>query len=92
MMPGEATYINLAPFGNGRYGLIIAGGKMLPVSGENNMAASVNGWFKPNVNLAAFLEKFSERGGTHHSALVYDVSPRQLAPLARYLGCECCII
>ena len=92
MMPGQAVLVNLAPFGNGRYTLTIAGGQMLHITGENKMAGSVNGWFKPDTELPRFLEKFSDMGATHHSALVYGVAPQQLAPLARYLGCAYCII
>jgi len=43
----------------------------LPVSGENRMADSVNGWFKPDAPLPQFLERFSRAGGTHHSVLCY---------------------
>jgi len=88
MKGGRATFLNLAPFGRGRYGLTMAGGEMLKITGKNNMAAAVNGWFRPDVPLERFLEGLSCAGATHHSALVYGVTPEQLAPLADFLGCE----
>jgi L-arabinose isomerase len=88
MKGGRATFLNLAPFGNGRYGLTMAGGEMLKITGENKMAAAVNGWFRPDAPLERFLEGLSLAGATHHSALVYGVTPEQLAPLADFLGCE----
>jgi L-arabinose isomerase len=66
----------------------MAGGEMLKITGENKMAAAVNGWFRPDAPLERFLEGLSLAGATHHSALVYGVTPEQLAPLADFLGCE----
>ena len=71
-MPGKAVYINILPNGSGRYTLLIASGEILPVCGENKMAESVNGWFKPLTQLEEFLEKFSQFGGTHHGIICYD--------------------
>ena len=69
--PGYAVLINLLPRGNGKYTLILAPGEVLPVSGKNMMADSVNGWFKPAMELTSFLESYSRAGGTHHSVLCY---------------------
>lgn len=84
--PGKAAYVNLAPGGNGRYTLICTQGEVLPVTGENNMQQSVNGWFRPNGSVADFLERFSRLGGTHHSALVYADCIDELAMFARCMG------
>ncbi len=81
---GEAVIVNLVPTGtaaiksgnaNGgyRYSLIIAGGRMLGTPDGDNMVHSIRGWFKPDMPVAEFLEKFSYAGGTHHSALVYSL-------------------
>lgn len=89
---GRATFVNLAPFGNREYVLSLVGGEMLEIKGENAMAKSVNGWFKPDMPLESCLEQLSQAGATHHSALVYGVTPEDLLPLADYLNCECNLV
>ena len=84
--PGKASYVNLAPGGNGTYTLLCTHGEVLPVSGENCMRESVNGWFRPNGTVADFLERFSRLGGTHHSALVYGDTQEELEMFARCMG------
>ena len=88
MKGGKAVYVNIAPFGGGRYTLTLAPGEMLTIRGENKQAAATNGWFKPEVSLPEFLAKFSQVGATHHSVLVYGDVLEQLLPLADYLGCK----
>lgn len=89
--PGEAVLANLAPFGNGRYRLTIAPGRVRQTAADNALSSLVNGWFLPQTGLSGFLEEFSRGGGTHHSALVYgagaDVVPA-LQTAGRFLGCE----
>ena len=92
MKGGRAVFLNLAPFGNGRYSLILAPGQMLHVEGENNMNTMTNGWFKPDVQLERFLERFSQAGATHHGVLVYGDVLEELIPLADRLGCKCVVI
>jgi L-arabinose isomerase len=87
MKAGKATLINFAPFGKGVYGLTAALGDMLPIRGENKMNLAVNGWFKPAMDLEAFLEAYSHCGGTHHSALVYGDVREEMKILAGYLDC-----
>ncbi len=93
---GEAVIVNLAPAGVGsversgttsgyRYSLIIAGGRMLGASDRDNMPHSIRGWFKPDMPVAEFLEKFSYAGGTHHSALVYCLSNIGISGIKREL-------
>ncbi len=72
--------------GNGTYTLLCTHGEVLPVSGENCMRESVNGWFRPNGTVADFLERFSRLGGTHHSALVYGDTQEELEMFARCMG------
>jgi L-arabinose isomerase len=88
MKEGEATLINFAPFGKGVYGITIALGEMLPVSGENKMRLAVNGWFRPGMELGSFLEAYSRCGGTHHGVLVYGDVREEMKMLALYLGCK----
>jgi L-arabinose isomerase len=88
MKSGKVTLINLAPFGKGRYGLTLAPGEMLSIKGENRMALSVNGWFKPSMELPDFLEKYSRRGATHHSVLVYGDVIEEIKLAAEFLGIQ----
>ena len=92
MKGGRAVFVNLAPFGNGRYTLTLAPGQMLSIAGQNKQSTATNGWFKPDVPLEAFLEQYSQVGATHHSVLVYGDVLEQLLPLADFLGCRCVAI
>ena len=87
-MPGKAQIVNLAPSGDGCFSLIICKGEMLAVEGEDNMAHTVHGWFKPEKSLDIFLEEYSRHGGTHHSALVYGDLADSLACFGKLLGCS----
>ena len=90
--PGKAVFVNLAPYSKGRYVLILALGDVLDVSSENNMAGSINGWFKPRKPLPEFLEMFSRVGGTHHSILVYADCLTEMSAFAATMKFECVII
>ncbi len=69
---GAAVLVDIAPMGNGKYSLILSEVDMLGVTGENNMANSVHGWFRPrSCDISQFLSKYSMAGGTHHLVLVY---------------------
>lgn len=92
MKGGRAVFVNLAPFGSGRYTLTLAAGEMLSIHGENTMRGSVNGWFRPDVPLERFLEQFSRAGATHHNALVYGDVLEQMHALADFLPVECNVI
>ena len=83
---GRALYVNLAPFGSGNYTLTIAPGEMLSIEGENTQSESVNGWFKPDVSLETFLERFSAVGATHHSVLVYGDELETFKAFGEILG------
>ncbi len=86
MKPGRAVFVNLAPVGAGEYLLTAAPGEMLRIEGENTMAEAVNGWFKPDLSLERFLERFSLTGGTHHSALIYGEALESVEWFADFLG------
>ena len=88
MKSGRAILANLAPFGQGRYQMTLAQGEMLKVEGVNTMENMVNGWFKPDIPLAAFLEQFSQDGGTHHSVLIYGDKLESLEYFADFLGIQ----
>ena len=93
MVAGKACVFNLLPNAEGWFDVVICEGEMmqLPAAVEN-LPTSMNGWFRPNGALADFLEKYSELGGTHHSALVYDVDAKSLALFAKTLGMKYTIL
>lgn len=92
MKGGKAVFVNFAPFGNGSYTLTLAPGQMLDIQGENTMRNMTNGWFKPDVPLEYFLEKYSQNGATHHGVLVYGDVLEPLMTLAELLRCKCAVI
>lgn len=93
MVPGKACVVNLLPNAEDWFDMVICQGEMLQLPEQiDTMIASMNGWFKPNLPIATLLEKYSEAGGTHHSALVYDVDAKSLALFAKMLGIKCTIL
>ena len=83
---GNATIVNLAPMNEG-YNLILCPGKMLDVGLERGAyATSTQGWFKPAKPLNKFLKEYSLAGGTHHSAMVYDVDIEELKAFGQMMG------
>lgn len=93
MIAGKACIFNLLPNADDWFDVIIAEGEMLKLPEKiEALPTSMNGWFKPNMPLEAFLEKYSELGGTHHSALVYGVDAKSLALFAKTLGMKYTII
>ena len=49
---------------------------------------AVQGWMKPGRPLPEFLKAFSELGGTHHSALVYNGNVDEILAFGRMMGFE----
>ena len=93
MVAGQACVFNLLPNPEGWFDVVIATGEMLQLPAEiENLPTSMNGWFKPNLPLPEFLEKYSQLGGTHHSALVYGVDAKSLALFAKALGMKYTIL
>lgn len=89
LRPGRATLANLSPGPGGGYRIILTSGEMLPVAGPNSLETLLNGWFKPDTPLPEFLERFSEMGGIHHSALIYGEEATEVVRAAgRFLSVE----
>ncbi len=86
MKAGRATLLNLAPVGDGKYVLIAVSGEMQQTPDRNGFTQVVNGWFKPDRDLAETLKIYSKNGGTHHSALVYGTDAESFAALADHFG------
>ena len=83
---GNVTIVNLAPM-NDSFNLILCPGEMLDVGLERGAyKASTQGWFKPNLPLPQFLKEYSLAGGTHHSAMVYDVDIEELKAFGQMMG------
>ncbi len=70
--PGKAFYLNLAPSKNKRYSFLISEVEIADVA-HDRFSETVRGWMTPRTGIAEFLKKFSELGGTHHSAIVYEM-------------------
>ena len=83
---GEAVLVNLAPGPGDAYALVVAPVRMLPVKGEDRMADTIHGWFRPPLPVADFLAEYSRVGGTHHSALVYTDAVDEIAGFAEHMG------
>ena len=93
MVAGKACVFNLLPNVDNWFDVIICEGEMLELPETiENLPTSMNGWFKPNMPVASFLEKYSELGGTHHSALVYGVDAKSLTLFAKTLGMKYTVI
>jgi len=84
--PGKAVFVNLAPYPEGQYALIITQINMLGVDGVDKFEKSVHGWFKPYMPVPEFLEKYSRAAGTHHGAVVYGDVSRELEMLGIIMG------
>ena len=86
--PGKAVIVNLAPMKDG-FSLILCPGELRDCGLETGAYAKSNqGWFRPGMPLPAFLRAYSEAGGTHHSALVYDADMEELAAFGKMMGFE----
>ena len=83
---GKATIVNLAPM-NDSFNLILCPGEMLDVGLERGAYKNATqGWFKPAKPLNKFLKEYSLAGGTHHSAMVYDVDIEELKAFGEMMG------
>ncbi|MGQ9632493.1 MAG: L-arabinose isomerase family protein [bacterium] len=89
---GDAVLVNLAPGPNGTYRLIVAPVIMVGVGEEDKMADSIHGWFKPQMPLPDFLAEYSRAGGTHHSALVYGNTVKEISGFGEIMGWEAIIL
>ncbi|MEA5048642.1 MAG: hypothetical protein VB034_08555 [Eubacteriales bacterium] len=88
MRPGSVVLVNLAPMKD-RFRLILTQGEILDAGLEfGAYRYSTQAWYKPCKPLPAFLEAFSNLGGTHHSAMVYDADIGALAAFGRMMGFE----
>jgi len=89
---GKATILNLVPM-NDSFTLILCPGQLLNVGLESGAYRKANqGWFKPNLPIDEFLTEYSMAGGTHHSAIVYDVDLQELKAFGTMMGFDVIVI
>jgi L-arabinose isomerase len=89
---GHAVLVNLAPMGPG-FSLIAAPVEMLDIGLEfGTYRASTQGFFRHSLPLPEFLKAYSKAGGTHHSALVYDVCADDIAAFGEMMGFDVKVI
>lgn len=88
--PGEgpAALVNLAPGPDESFRLIVAPVEVLPDTTNPAMQKTVRGWIRPRGKLETFLERYSQCGGTHHSALVMGDWTEAIGAFASYAGIE----
>ncbi len=83
---GPATFCNLYRGADG-FRMLISPVEMQDVAAEeDNFTGRVRGWMKPHMPIDRFLETISRAGATHHSALIYDATPEQIAFFAELCG------
>ena len=93
MKAGKGCIVNIIPNADDWFDMVIVGGEMLQLPEKiENLYNSINGWFKPTKDVATLLAQYSELGGTHHSAFVYDVDSKALMAFAKALDIKCTVI
>jgi L-arabinose isomerase len=89
---GTAVLVNLAPMETG-FSLIVTTVEMLDIGLEfGAYRKSMQGFFRPKLQLLEFLKVYSKAGGTHHSALVYDVCEDDIIAFGEMMGFKVTII
>jgi L-arabinose isomerase len=86
--PGPGTWVNLAPGPAGTFRLISCPVEILEDGTHPGIERWVRAWIRPPVPVATFLERFSQAGGTHHSALLPGDHAAAMADFAAFLGLE----
>ena len=87
---GKGVFINLLPTKDD-FKMVIAPVDVLKET-TDNFAGSMRGWLKPTIPVTDFLEKISEEGVTHHSALVYGATTEELRFFAECLNIPTVVI
>ncbi|MFW6437518.1 MAG: L-arabinose isomerase family protein [Armatimonadota bacterium] len=89
LIPGEATLVNLAPGARGSFKFISSRVEVLdrgPVAGFPDVP---HFWLRPmDCDLRAFLQRYSEIGGTHHLALCLGDERELVRRMAKVLDRE----
>jgi len=89
LRPGPAALVNLAPRERDRLAVIAADVQICDAELEPALPDMPHFWIEPpSGDVAAFLERYSMAGGTHHLALTPGLRCAELRPLAEMLGCD----
>lgn len=89
LRPGPAALVNVAPGERDSLTIIAADVHICDVELEPALPDMPHFWIvPPSRDVAAFLERYSEAGGTHHLALTPGLASAELKPLADMLGCD----
>lgn len=83
---GDGVFADLAPDTDDTFTLILVPGSMMDIKGEDRMADTVHGWFRPEIGIEDCLRRYSLAGGTHHSAFVYGNVMKELMTLGEIMG------
>ncbi len=87
--PGPATLVNLAPAPDDSFGLIASRVRVLDYGLAPGFPDVPHFWIRPeDTDLREFLRRYSEHGGTHHSALVLGDEVGAMREMARMLGLD----
>ncbi|MGQ9661663.1 MAG: L-arabinose isomerase family protein [Kiritimatiellia bacterium] len=92
LRPGPAVFANLAPGPHDKFGLIVAPVEIIQDTTREDMRRTVRGWMRPPRNVPWFLEQYSLRGGTHHSALVPGALRDAVLGFGQLAGLECHVL
>ena len=83
---GAATLVNLAPGPGDTFGLLVAPVEVLGDGTHPDFRDWIRGWIRPAMPLNAFLEVYSQYGGTHHCALVMRDCREEVLAFAHAAG------
>lgn len=85
---GEATLVDMAPIGDGKFRIIASRVEMKTPSCEKFRKNTVCGWFTPDKYIGDFLSDYSNLGGTHHLCLMYGDMRKTAETFAKVNGFE----
>lgn len=83
---GDAILVNLVPEPGNLFSLILTPVKMMGEIHITTIGDGIRGWMKPQMPIPDFLKKYSEAGGTHHSALVYGQPVEELRTFGKIMN------
>ncbi|MCD6359614.1 MAG: hypothetical protein J7M38_02045, partial [Armatimonadetes bacterium] len=84
---GPATLVNLAPGPDDSFDIIAARVEVLDRGPVEGFPSVPHYWVAPHDDdLRGFLRRYSEAGGTHHSALVMGDQVETLRQMAKLIG------
>jgi len=84
---GPATLVNLAPGPDDSFDIIAAPVEVIDRGPTEGFPSVPHYWVRPiNGDLRGLLRRYSEAGGTHHSALVMGDQVETLRQMAKLVG------